>query len=200
MRRHGWRVVAFWFLAAVYTWGLGVFGASVYLHEVTAARGWSVSLVSAGITVFYLTAALVLPAVGVAIDFSWRIDPGLFVVWAELKPGADAAKAEGVIEREVARLAKEGPTSAELSRAQNILRADFLREVASNNGRAHAIGKYEVLFGKWQAIFDTLDRYAKVTADDVKRVAAKYLAPDGKSIVTLIPKPSEAPAGAEVKQ
>jgi len=65
---HGWRVVAFCFLAAVFTWGLGVFGAGVYLHEVTRARGWSVSLVSAGITVFYLTAALVLPAVGAAID------------------------------------------------------------------------------------------------------------------------------------
>ena len=65
---HGWRVVAFCFLAAVFTWGLGVFGSSIYLHEVTKARGWSVSLVSAGITVFYLTAALVLPAVGAAID------------------------------------------------------------------------------------------------------------------------------------
>jgi MFS family permease len=61
-------VVAFCFLAAVFTRGLAVFGASVYLHEITKARGWSVSLVSAGITVFYLTAALVLPAVGAAID------------------------------------------------------------------------------------------------------------------------------------
>ena len=61
-------MVAFCFLAAVFTWGLGVFGSSVYLHEVTKARGWSVSLVSAGITVFYLAAALVLPAVGAAID------------------------------------------------------------------------------------------------------------------------------------
>jgi len=68
MQSHGWRVVAFCFLAAVFTWGLGVFGASIYLHEVTTAHGWSVSLVSAGITVFYLTAALVLPAVGAAID------------------------------------------------------------------------------------------------------------------------------------
>jgi MFS family permease len=61
-------VVAFCFLAAVFTWGLGVFGASAYLDEITKARGWSVSLVSAGITVFYLTAALVLPAMGATID------------------------------------------------------------------------------------------------------------------------------------
>src|SRR5688572_31513735 len=68
MRSHGWRVVAFCFLAAVFTWGLGVFGASVYLSEVTKARGWSVTLVSASITAFYLTAAFVLPAVGAAVD------------------------------------------------------------------------------------------------------------------------------------
>ena len=56
------------FVAAVFTWGLGVFGASVYLNEVTKARGWSVTLVSASITAFYLTNAFVLPAVGAAID------------------------------------------------------------------------------------------------------------------------------------
>jgi predicted MFS family arabinose efflux permease len=67
-RGHGWRVVGTCFVAAVFTWGLGVFGASVYLSEVTKTRGWSVSLVSSGITVFYLTAAVLLPLVGAAID------------------------------------------------------------------------------------------------------------------------------------
>jgi hypothetical protein len=56
---HGWRVVAFCFLAAVFTWGFGVFGASVYLHEVTTARGWSVSLVSAAVTLHFLIGAVV---------------------------------------------------------------------------------------------------------------------------------------------
>jgi predicted MFS family arabinose efflux permease len=45
-----------------------VFGNSVYLSEVTKGRGWSVALVSASITAFYLTAAFVLPVVGAAID------------------------------------------------------------------------------------------------------------------------------------
>jgi MFS family permease len=65
---YGWRVVGVCFIAAMFTWGLGVFGASVYLSEVTKARGWSIALVSGGITTFYLTAALVLTAVGSAID------------------------------------------------------------------------------------------------------------------------------------
>ena len=65
---HGWRVVFVCFVAAVFTWGLSVFGASVYLSEVTKAQGWSISLVSGGITVLYLTSALSQAAVGSFID------------------------------------------------------------------------------------------------------------------------------------
>jgi MFS family permease len=65
---YGWRVVAVCFMAAVFAWGLGVFGASVYLAELTRAQGWSVALVSAAVTVFYLTNALSLWAIGGAID------------------------------------------------------------------------------------------------------------------------------------
>ena len=65
---HGWRVVGVCFVAAVFTWGLGVFGASVYLSEITKARGWSVTLVSVNITAFYLTNAVVLQPVGAFID------------------------------------------------------------------------------------------------------------------------------------
>ena len=65
---HGWLVVGVCFMAAVFTWGFGVFGASVYLSEVTRATGWSVSLVSSAITTFYLTNAVVLTLVGASID------------------------------------------------------------------------------------------------------------------------------------
>ncbi len=65
---YGWRVVGVCFAAAVFTWGLGVFGGSVYLSEIRGAHGWPTELVSSALTVFYLTNALSLPAVGAAID------------------------------------------------------------------------------------------------------------------------------------
>ncbi len=65
---YGWRVVGVCFAAAVFTWGLGVFGGSVYLSEIRAAHGWPTALVSSALTVFYLTNALALPVVGAAID------------------------------------------------------------------------------------------------------------------------------------
>lgn len=65
---YGWRVVAVCFMAAVFTWGFGVFGASVYLNEVTKTQGWSISLVSGGVTLFYLANAVSLAAIGDFID------------------------------------------------------------------------------------------------------------------------------------
>jgi len=64
---YGWRIVGVCFAAAVFTWGLGVFGASVYLSEISKAHGWTISIVSSAITVFYLTNACCLPAVGAMI-------------------------------------------------------------------------------------------------------------------------------------
>jgi MFS family permease len=45
------------FVSAVVSWSLGVFGTSVYLHTICQSKGWSISLVSSSVTVFYLTGA-----------------------------------------------------------------------------------------------------------------------------------------------
>ncbi len=65
---YGWRVVGVCFVAAVFTWGLGVFGGSVYLKEIGDGHGWPTALVASALTVFYLTNAVCLPAIGAAID------------------------------------------------------------------------------------------------------------------------------------
>lgn len=65
---YGWRVVGVCFVAAVFTWGFGVFGGSVYLNEIREGHGWPTALVSSALTAFYLTNAVSLPVVGRAID------------------------------------------------------------------------------------------------------------------------------------
>jgi len=56
---YGWRVVGAAFVLAVFGWGVGFYGPPVYLHAVRAARGWSLSLVSAAVTLHFLVGALV---------------------------------------------------------------------------------------------------------------------------------------------
>jgi predicted MFS family arabinose efflux permease len=82
---HGWRVVGVCFIAAVFTWGFGVFGSSVYLSEITRAHDWPTSVVSAAITVFFLTNAIVLPAISAGIG---RFGPRYVISGGALLLGA----------------------------------------------------------------------------------------------------------------
>jgi hypothetical protein len=56
---YGWRVVAAAFVLAVFGWGLGFYGPPIYLHAVQEARGWSLALVSAAVTLHFLVGAIV---------------------------------------------------------------------------------------------------------------------------------------------
>ena len=54
-------------LSALVGNALGLFGAGVYLHEVVTANGWTTSLVSGAVTLFYAVSALLLIPVGSGI-------------------------------------------------------------------------------------------------------------------------------------
>jgi len=55
----GWRVVGAVFVLAMFGWGVGFYGPPVFLHAVSASRGWSVTVVSAAVTAHFLFGALV---------------------------------------------------------------------------------------------------------------------------------------------
>jgi MFS family permease len=64
---YGWTIVMACLVIAVLAWGLGLFGASAYLHEINRTRGWSIGLISPAITVLFLIGAVCSTFVGPAI-------------------------------------------------------------------------------------------------------------------------------------
>ena len=56
---YGWRVVGAAFVLAFFGWGLGFYGPPVYLHAVREARGFSLTVVSAAITLHFVVGAVV---------------------------------------------------------------------------------------------------------------------------------------------
>ena len=56
---YGWRVVGAAFVLAFFGWGLGFYGPPVYLQAVREARGFSLSAVSAAVTLHFLAGAIV---------------------------------------------------------------------------------------------------------------------------------------------
>ncbi len=134
-------------------------------------------------------------AVSVGMDWGWRIDRGMLLFFVELKPGSKPAEVEQALYAELARLVSEGLTEREITKAKNNLKSHLLSEIATNNGRAHALGTYEALLGSWRAGLELPARYAAITLEQVRACAAKYFAPERRSVVTLVPESAGESAG-----
>jgi zinc protease len=135
-------------------------------------------------------------AISVGTGFSVSFDPTLFTVSARPRQGVQPEAVEKALYEELARMQNELITEQELEKAKNMLLAEFYRSMKTISGRANEIGTYEVFFGDYQKLFNAAELYAKVTREDVKRVAAQYLKPTNRTVATLVPlkQPAQAPA------
>jgi MFS family permease len=61
---YGWNVVGATFVMALFSFGLGFYGLSVYVATLQRLHGWSASAVSAPVTVYYIAGALVTMVAG----------------------------------------------------------------------------------------------------------------------------------------
>ncbi|MGC4114386.1 MAG: pitrilysin family protein [Myxococcales bacterium] len=136
-----------------------------------------------------------LVAANVMVDFGWKLGPALFQTLVELNPGVDARKAQAIIDEELERLCDRGLSASELLRAQGQLRSQTLRELSTNNGRAHNLGQHELLQGSWRSGLQMPERYAAVDNDEVRRVAQQTFRPEARSVVTLVPAGEEVAHG-----
>jgi zinc protease len=100
-------------------------------------------------------------------------DPGLVYLHLTLPPGSDVAAVETRVLDELARAASAGVTDAELDKAQNILLANYWRQLATINGKASALGNYEVFTGSFENLFAEPDEISAVTRDQLQAVAAQ---------------------------
>ena len=132
-------------------------------------------------------------ALSASASFRTRIDPSLFEVYVELKPGKTAAEGEAAVYEVLDKLVREGPSERELTKAKNLLEANFVRGMKTNNGAGYQIGFYEHVYGDYRAMFKTIDRYRAVTADDCKRAAKACFDARKRTVVTLVPEAEAAP-------
>lgn len=121
-------------------------------------------------------------------------DPSLFTIGAQPKAGVAPEAVEKAIYEELDKIKTGGVTEQELAKAKNILLADFYRTMKTINGKANAIGTYEVFFGDYNKLFTAADDYAKVTAADVQRVAKLYFTDKNRTVATLLPEVKQAEA------
>ena len=100
-------------------------------------------------------------------------DPGLAYFYLTLPPGGDPALVERRMLEELQRVATEGVTAAELAKARNIVLADFWRGLATIDGKASALGQFEVYLGDYERLFDLPADVEAITIDELRDAAAQ---------------------------
>lgn len=81
--RRFWPAVAACFVTAIFGWGFGFTGTSVYLAELQRLHGWSSALVASAITAYYLLGALCLSRVDIALRWfgpRWLLAAGVLLL------------------------------------------------------------------------------------------------------------------------
>ncbi len=119
--------------------------------------------------------------------FEWGFDPDLFYFYVAVAPGKNYDAAEKAFDSVLTDLTVNGPTPAELQKAQNSLTAGFYQNYKTNNGTAGQLARYKTLYGDVNAMYQYVPGVKAVTAQQVKDVMAKYFKPKNSTTVVLVP-------------
>ena len=120
-------------------------------------------------------------------------DPGLFLTFALYLPNMDVNKLKSALDEEIAKIATAKVDARELQKAKNQLAARAVYQRERVSGLATNIGVDWVVAHDPARPFTSAAKFDAVTADDVMRVAKKYLTKTNLSMLTLVPaKPAAA--------
>lgn len=119
--------------------------------------------------------------------------------WLDVKAsgGAEVAGIEAAVDEELARFAAEGPTPAEMERAQAQLEREWLDRLSTVSGRADELCRFAVLFGDPQLALTAVQRVLDITPEEVRQVAQARLRPDNRAVLVYEPTEPAAPAADE---
>jgi zinc protease len=130
-------------------------------------------------------------ATEVAASQNSREIGSFFQIVATAAPGHTLAELEDAITRELDVLVEGGPTEIEMERCRAQAESQFvfrLQTVGGFGGKGDQLNAYNVFLGD-PAYFDRdLARYRGATARDLQRSAARWLEPEGRVALSVVPR------------
>jgi zinc protease len=116
-----------------------------------------------------------------------------FSLSASTKPEADLARVEAILDEELARLCKEGPTADELERARTQQLAQFVRgleRIGGFFGKSDQLAEGEIYGGDPAFYKQRIARIEKATKTELCAAATEATQAHGRFVLTIVPFPS----------
>ncbi len=133
-----------------------------------------------------------------AFNYSLEI-AGLVGIVATARPEVPLVRVEELLDEEIRRLAKEGPTEEEIERIKAGQEYDFLsglERIGGFGGKADRLAMYQTFLGSPDRFRDDYERYQSLKAKDLRR-AAKHFLVQPRLTVSFVPELSRVEAREE---
>ncbi|MEK2687962.1 M16 family metallopeptidase [Bdellovibrio sp. GT3] len=121
-------------------------------------------------------------------------DAGVYATGVMMKPGISHKETLDVVYNEIWKLRNQKVTDAELAKAKTQVIKDLVDSLKTMDGKARALAVNEIQTGTYENLFNDVEKYQAVTADDIKRVSEKYTNQTQRSIIVLEPKVKQGAA------
>jgi zinc protease len=113
-----------------------------------------------------------------------------FLIEATPRPGHTVEELQKVIDEEIDKLQREGPTDHELERTVNQIEASFYNRMERSGGfggKADQLNAYYTNTGDPDWFNEDLARYRALSASDIRAAAEKFLPKDRRVELTVVP-------------
>jgi len=135
-----------------------------------------------------------------AFPFSLE-DPGLYLTFGLVNMGVTPEDLEKAMDAEVEKVQKELISEKEFQKIRNQVESNFVQQNSSAVGIAEQLANYHVYYKDANLVNTELERYMKVTREDLQRVAKKYLVKENRVVLQYLPKSAQSkPDNTEIKK
>lgn len=124
-------------------------------------------------------------------SFPGTREDNLFLIYAQSRAPFGPDDVLAAIDDELQRLVRDGIDDAELEKIRNQVRAGTVFGLTSNSGLASALAFNEMFAGGWERLFDDLDVYLSIDAEELRQVAARTFVSDQRTVAVLLPPAQE---------
>jgi zinc protease len=114
-------------------------------------------------------------------------DPSAYAIFVLYKPSFTAAQVTAQIQGEIDKIVNKEIEPGEMNRVRALVRASRADRLQSILNRARLLGQYEVLDHNAEIINSELDQFLAVTPAEIQQVARKYLTPDRRAVLEIVP-------------
>lgn len=115
-------------------------------------------------------------------------DPSISLAFGITNVGVDPKDLEAALDAEIAKVQNELISEQEFQKLRNQIENDFVTANSSVAGIAESLANYKMYYGDANLINTEIERYMKVTREDIQKAAKKYFSKNNRVVLYYLPK------------